>query len=217
MHRRGRVVPDRPLDHGQCSRELLAGHNVDEIAAIGVCIDATNASWSTKRSSGMRRANRACSSTDHWCHWATPASEMFATDSRTTKAGRIAASGLRGSWREFGQVVCDSAASWRTSSSGNGPTQPVIGSPSAVSSTAEGWDVIPIVYHVSNDSSHSMVNDRAPWFFVKSSASPWLSWVPRPTTIRSSALSRANCSTSGASRRQVGHCGAHIHSRIGFS
>jgi hypothetical protein len=68
-----------------------------------------------------------------------------------------------------------------------------------------------------NDSSHSIVTHWVPSSFVKSSASPRLSWVPRPTTIRSFTLSRANCSTSGASRRQVGQYGAHIHRRNGFS
>ena len=38
---------------------------------------------------------------------------------------------------------------------------------------------------------------------TKLSASPRLSWVPTPMTVSLSELVRANCSTLGASRRQM--------------
>ena len=44
-----------------------------------------------------------------------------------------------------------------------------------------------------------------------------LSWAPMPTTRMSSPCSRANCSTSGPSARQVGQCGAQNHRSTGWS
>ncbi len=48
-------------------------------------------------------------------------------------------------------------------------------------------------------------------------ASPRLSWVPTPMTVSLSELVRANCSTPGASRRQMDQWGAQNHSTKGRS
>ena len=88
--------------------------------------------------------------------------------------------------------------------------------PLASSSIPEGWLEIPSWLHDSNVGSQSMVN-VVPVDWTKLWAKPRLSWVPTPMTVSWSALFRANCSTPGASRRQVGQWGAQNHSTMGRS
>ena len=52
---------------------------------------------------------------------------------------------------------------------------------------------------------------------TKSLAVAKLSWAPRPMTCTVSWFSRANCSTSADSRRQVGQCGAQNQTSTGRS
>ena len=52
---------------------------------------------------------------------------------------------------------------------------------------------------------------------TKLSASPRLSWVPTPMTVTLSELFRANCSTPGASRRQMVQWGAQNQRTRGCS
>ncbi len=52
---------------------------------------------------------------------------------------------------------------------------------------------------------------------TKLSANPRLSWVPTPTTVSLSELFRANCSTPGASRRQMVQWGAQNQRTRGWS
>ena len=52
---------------------------------------------------------------------------------------------------------------------------------------------------------------------TKLSANPRLSWAPTPTTVSLSVLFRANCSTPGASRRQMVQWGAQNQRTRGWS
>ena len=81
---------------------------------------------------------------------------------------------------------------------------------------AAGWPGIFSARHEENPSSQSIWNVVL-YRVTKSLASGRLSWVPRPTTVRSAACCRANCSTPGASARQDGQCGAQNHTRRGLS
>ena len=65
-----------------------------------------------------------------------------------------------------------------------------------------GWLDTPNWRQDSNVGSQSMVK-VVPVDSTKLSASPRVSWVPTPMTVTLSALIRANCSTPGASRRQM--------------
>ena len=88
--------------------------------------------------------------------------------------------------------------------------------PLSSSSIPAGWPETPSCRQDSNVGSHSMVK-VVPVERTKDRASSRLSWVPTPMTVRVSALSRANCSTPGASRRQVDQWGAQNHSTKGRS
>jgi len=81
---------------------------------------------------------------------------------------------------------------------------------------AAGWPGIFSARQEANPSSQSIWNVVL-YRVTKSLASDRLSWVPRPTTVRSAACCRANCSTPGASARQDGQCGAQNHTRSGLS
>lgn len=70
------------------------------------------------------------------------------------------------------------------------------------SSIPAGWPEIPNWRQDSNVGSQSMVK-VVPVDATKLWANSRLSWVPTPTTLSLSALFRANCSTPGASRRQM--------------
>ena len=79
-----------------------------------------------------------------------------------------------------------------------------------------GWPEIPSWRQDSNVGSQSMVK-VVPVDCTKPSANPRLSWVPTPMTVILSELFRANCSTLGASRRQMVQWGAQNHSTRGWS
>ena len=79
-----------------------------------------------------------------------------------------------------------------------------------------GWPVMPSWFQDWKVGSQSMVK-VVPVDCTKLLASPRLSWVPTPITVSLSALSRANCSTPGASRRQMGQWGAQNHSTMARS
>ena len=80
-----------------------------------------------------------------------------------------------------------------------------------------GWDTTPSCAHESKVESQSMRNEETPVLATKSSARARSSCVPSPRIRTSSPWSRANCSTPGASRRQVGQWGAQNHTRTGRS
>lgn len=79
------------------------------------------------------------------------------------------------------------------------------------SSIPAGWPEIPSWRHDSKVGSQSMVK-VVPVDCTKDLARSRLSWVPTPMTVTWSALFRANCSTLGASRRQMVQWGAQNHS-----
>lgn len=83
--------------------------------------------------------------------------------------------------------------------------------PLASNSIPAGWPEIPNWRQDSNVGSQSMVN-VVPVDWTKLRAKSRLSWVPTPITVIWSVLFRANCSTLGASRRQMVQCGAQNHS-----
>lgn len=88
--------------------------------------------------------------------------------------------------------------------------------PLASNSIPAGWPEIPSWRQDSNVGSQSMVK-VVPVDSTKLSASPRLSWVPTPMTVTLSELFRANCSTLGASRRQMVQWGAQNQSTRGRS
>lgn len=79
-----------------------------------------------------------------------------------------------------------------------------------------GWPEMPSCRQDSNVGSQSMVK-VVPVDSTKLSASPRLSWVPTPMTVSLSELFRANCSTLGASRRQMVQWGAQNQRTRGWS
>ena len=104
----------------------------------------------------------------------------------------------------------------RTSSWSKRPAQAFRRAPSAANRMAAGWPRTPSSSHDWDEASQTIVKVM-PVSVTKSEASSRFSWVPRPTTRRWPALSRANCSRAGDSDRQIGQLGAQNQSRSGLS
>ena len=97
------------------------------------------------------------------------------------------------------------------------PWAPRMNPPSGENSLHAGWVATPSCVHESKLSSSSMRKEVTPVLATKSLASSRPSCAPSPMTSTSSRWARANCSTLGASRRQIVQWGVQNHTRMGRS
>lgn len=94
------------------------------------------------------------------------------------------------------------------------PAPPRTGMPRSSKNTQNGCPKTPNTSHEAPVSSQTTGKEKGPSVSTKAFASSRLSRAPIPTKL-SSGLSRANCSTAGASARQSGQCGAQNHASSG--